>query len=280
MGKIEQVMMRFSITFFASAFALAAAFAQQPAPEAPDAGSRERSQKLSQEEAMPESDGSRLGDILERYYAQGLGGFEQWSELESLRLTGTMKVPDGELSLRAVKKRPEYLKLSLEGPSRSLQLAYDGRRGWKAEPDEPGTARRMGTEAERTFRLQATFGSLLVFPGATGKTIEYVDTVPLNGDVSHHLRVTLESQFVVHYYVGVRDYLEHKIVFEDRKTGTKKTTVLEDYTRVKGVPVARTVKTWRDGKFVSELSVDRIEANIGVMPWMFEMPKPTGESDA
>jgi len=224
-------------------------------------------------EAMPELADSRLGKILARYYDQGLGGEENWSKIESLRLSGTLKLESGEFELFAYQKKPDLIKMTIGGNQRDLVLGYDGETAWQSAPAEPGKYEPMGGKEARRFIHSARFGNHLLYPFEDGKTITYMDTVPVEGTICHQIRVLLDTEYQVDYFIDIRSYLEIKVVNTDLRTGFVNSVTYEDYIRELGMPIARKVHSSENGEWVSTLEVEEVSMNSGLMPWMFSMPE-------
>ena len=55
----------------------------------------EQTNAFIRQSAMPELGKGRLARILTRYYNDGLGGAEQWDQISSLKLNGTLKLEEG-----------------------------------------------------------------------------------------------------------------------------------------------------------------------------------------
>lgn len=224
--------------------------------------------------AMPELGETRIEKILKRYYEQGLGGAENWEKVVSLNLIGKMETEGGELALNAYQKKPDQVKMTLapESGQGSLTLAYDGEVAWK-QTGRQGQPERM-TEAEaRRFIHSARFGNYLLYPYAEGKRIRLIDTVPVEGAICHQIRVNLDSEYQVDYYIDIRSYLEVKVVNTDLRSGSENSIIYMDYSRESGMPVAKKVKNMENGEWVSTLLVEEVKVNSGVMPWMFHMPE-------
>lgn len=224
------------------------------------------------EVAMPELGESRTGKLLSRYYSEGLGGPERWAQLESLKMKGTMELDTGRFELRAYQKKPNLMKLALHHTENqtTIGLGYDGSVAWEDPPGQE--ARPMDAESARRFSHSAIFGSYLLFPYAEGKTIEFIDTVPVEGAICHHFRVTLESEFQIDYFLDIRTFLEVKVVNTDLRTGATNYILYKDYERESGWPIAKVVESYESGEWVSTLRLEDVRFNTGVMPWMFQMP--------
>ncbi len=222
--------------------------------------------------AMPELDNSTIGKALSRYYSIGLGGPEVFAGLESFKISGTLTASGKDFQLSALQKKPGSLKMSIKEPdSRStIELAYDGTRAWRRLPRaEPEV---MTEEEGRRFAHSAGFGSHLLYPYAEGKRIELVDTVPVEGTICHHFRVTMDSGYQVEYFLDIRTLLETKVVSTDLRSGFVNTILYRNYTRQAGWPIAGITENFENGERVSLLKIDSVQINTGVMPWMFRMP--------
>lgn len=224
--------------------------------------------------AMPELGETRVEKILSRYYQQGLGGPENWEKIVSLNIIGTLETESGELALNAYQKKTDFLKMSLfqESGQNGLILGYDGKVAWKqtGRQGEPGL---MDRAEARRFIHSARFGNYLLYPYAEGKRIRLIDTVPVEGAICHQLRVELDTGYQVDYFVDIRSYLEIKVVNIDLRSGLNNSTIYKDYTREFGMPIAKKVESFEDGKWVSTLTIDEVKVNSGIMPWMFQMPQ-------
>lgn len=225
--------------------------------------------------AMPQLDNSRVGGILNRYYNEGLGGAENWEQIGSLRVAGVLTLESGEFSFTSMKKKPDLTRMVIHAPGRrrDLMLGYDGTIAWIRNPHEDGGPQSMEDAAARRFIHTAHFGSHLLYPFAKGKNIAYIDTVPLAGRICHHLQVTLDTGFIVDYYIDIRTHLEVRVVSTDTYTGDASTVMYDDYTFDYDIPIARKITNHENGEWVSTLVLQDVKLNTGLMPWMFKMPE-------
>lgn len=223
--------------------------------------------------AMPELVDSKVGKILTQYYKTGLGGEEKWNEVESFQLTGALEVESAELELVAYQKKPNLLKMELLHPESEIpvEFGFDGEVAWKKTARSG--AEEMGPEESRRFIQNASFGSHLLFPFREGKQIKYIDTVPVDGEICHHIRVQKDNGYQVDYYIDIRTFLEAKVETTDTTNGFNQTIVYSDYSMDHGLPTAMTVENFEEGEWVSTLTIESINLNQGLMPWMFHMPK-------
>ena len=240
------------------------------AADAPDAAVDEAALRLRQT-AMPDMGGDRLGMILNRFYNEGMGGPKNWEQVVSLRVSGQLTLDGGAYDFSASTKKPNYLKMTIHGHRRTMQMGYDGNVAWQQlGPIDPI---EMEPAQARRFIHGAHFGNQLLYPYALGKQVEYLDTVPVDGTICHQLRVTLDTGYQLDYFIDIRSYHESKVITTDRHTSKVHVSLYQDYFRESGIPLARKVVSSENGVWVSTLVLDTVKVNPGVMTWMFKMPE-------
>ena len=225
--------------------------------------------RLDQVIAMPSLGESRLEQILQGYYQHGLGGPEAWENVSSLYTIGHLKMDSGDFQLITCRKKPHYMKKTIVNARYYLEIVSNGKSAWQIS-GKGGVAKEMEADRMRRFIFDAQFGSHLLYPNAPGKQIEYIDTVPANGSVCHLLQVTLETGYRVEYFINVHTFLVIKEAITDLHSEKMYTRVYSDYSRESGLPIARKITTYENGKWVSTLKIDVLKINTGMMPWMFD----------
>jgi hypothetical protein len=228
---------------------------------------------ITRQTAMPEMGESRLGEILDRYFNEGLGGLENWERVESLYIEGWFQLEDREVDISVYQKKPDFIKLTLRQESGVFMvLGYDGEVAWRKQGAQ-AEPKPMDEDQARRFAHSAKFGNHLLYPFAHGKTISYIDTVPVEGAICHQIRVDLDTNFRVDYFIDIRNFREIKVENTDLSTGLRNSVVYRDYVVESGMAVAKRVDSYEEGEWISTLKVEEIRINSGVMPWMFHMPE-------
>jgi len=224
--------------------------------------------------AMPELGDSPVEKILEKYYKKRTGGQENWDKIESVILTGELKTKDSKLALNAYQKKPTFIKLVLSNKEvhDSITLSYDGKVAWKQMGSRAEPENMDDTEARR-FIHNARFDNYLFYPFAEGKRISHVATVPTEGAICHQMRVVLDTGYQVDYFFDIRTFLEIKVVNTDLRSGAVSSIIYKDYDLEQPIPIAKKVKSFEEGEWVSTLLLDNIKLNSGIMPWMFSRPE-------
>ena len=162
--------------------------------------------------------------------------------------------------------------LSRPANAESIILAYDGKLAWQ-KMGVNATPQPMVEAESRRFIHSSLFGNHLLYPFAEGKTIRYIDTVPVEGTICHQIRVTLDTEYQVDYFIDIRTFLEKKVQNTDLRTNKSNSVIYKDYTREYVMPIARKVDSMEEGKWVSTMIVEEVKVNLGLMPWMFDLPK-------
>ena len=224
--------------------------------------------------AMPELSEGRLARTLTRYYHEALGGPDQWDGISSLKMSGSLKLEQGEFELMILKKKPVSLKMTFRNNEREFVLGYDGETAWRTTHHAEGTETELMGETEtRIFIHKAMFSDYLTYPLASGKKIEYVETASVEGNACHHVRVTLDNDYQVDYFLDLVSFLAVQIINTDLRTGSTERNVYKNYDRESGMPVARHIESFEDGEWVSTTIFNKIKVNAGLVPWMFEKPR-------
>ena len=222
--------------------------------------------------AMPSVNEEPLGKILERYYKEGLGGPEAWEAFSSVYIAGRLKRKSGEFQLTVCRKKPNYMKRIIADAQSYSEVVSNGESAWQVF-SKGGVAKEMKAAEKRRFIHDARFGSYLLYPYASGKQIEYIDTVPANGSVCHLLKVELETGYQIEYFIDVHTHLMIKAVTTDLHSGEVYSLEYSNYSDEFGIPLAQRIVTYENGEWASTLEVDVLKVNVGMMPWMFDRPE-------
>ena len=226
---------------------------------------------IMRQSAMPELGEGRLARILTRYYKTGFGGAENWEQISSLKVSGMIKLESGQFKMIAYQKKPDLFRMRILHNERDFEMGFDGTNAWQRMPGRNTEPELMGEAEARRFIHGARFGNYLLYPYANGKKIQYIDTVPNEGNLCHHIRVTLDNEYQVDYFIDIRVYLELKSIHTDFRSGSVTSVVYKDYVQESGMPIAKQIENFEHGEWVSTLTLDDFQVNSGLMPWMFEM---------
>ena len=218
---------------------------------------------------------SRFSGILRSYYAASFGGrdLDLWEAVESFRFEGVLTMPQGALRFVAFKKKPDYCKVVLfGGKGVRVVMSYDGADAWQLNTAEStGPSAMPPLEALNFIRDAPTAGHLL-YPALPGKQVELIGTRAVDGHVCYDLRVILPDGQQVTYAIDRLSFVERQQITVNAVSGATEVTTHGRSERVEGVMIPLESTMTIDGEFVHSVEMRSVEANCGVMPWMFGRP--------
>jgi len=215
----------------------------------------------------------RLTWILENYYQAAFGGKKNWRKIQSLRFEGVLRMPTGTLNFVAFKKKPDYCKIVLfAGNGARIVMAYDGTDAWQLDTMESSEPIPMPPIEALNFIRDAPTAGHLLYPNVQGKQIELLGQRTVNGYACLDLRVTLADGQQVTYAIDNKEFIERQQRVVNMVSGDLEVTTHEQVKKVAGVTVALHSKMTVDGELIHEVQMQRVEANLGLMSWMFARP--------
>lgn len=215
----------------------------------------------------------RLTWILENYYQAAFGGEENWRKIRSLRFEGVLRLSTGTLSFVAFKKKPDYCKIVLfAGNGARIVMAFDGTDAWQLDTMEASEPIPMPPIEALNFIRDAPAAGHLLYPNLPGKQIELLGQRTVNGNACLDLRVTLADGQQVTYAIDNNEFIERQQRVVNMVSGDLEVTTHEQVKKVAGVTVALHSKMTVDGELLHEVHMQRVEANLGLMSWMFTRP--------
>lgn len=230
--------------------------------------------KALEQSAMPELYPSKLGQILTRHYNEGLGGFEKWKQLKSLRMKGTIETAEGEsYQYESLLKKPNYLKMVMFMKEGDYVLAFDSVNAHEKSPlSNEAVLLNPGDPKFRLIKQSAQFGSYLLYPFSSKKTMEYLGTKRKAGSVCHWIRVELDTHFIIDYFIDVKTYKEVQVTLKDLLNPENQSLIqYSNYKPINGLPIAHEIRSEKFEKWASTLTIDSVDTNVGALHWMFDI---------
>ena len=212
-----------------------------------------------------------LVTVLSGYYRNSFTSQKHWEQVESIRFDGTLELPNGPLRFTAFKKKPDYCKIVIFAPNGGrIVMAYDGQDAWQfntLQPDAQPTD--LDPLEALNFIRDATTGGHLLYPLIPGKQIELVGAASLNGRRHYELLVTLPDGQPIRSLLDMTTYAEAQQTTVNHVSGQTEVTTHSDFREVDGVrfPFVSTLTV--EGEQMHQSRLDRVQVNLGVMPWMF-----------
>jgi outer membrane lipoprotein-sorting protein len=217
-----------------------------------------------------------VSDVVRRYL-EARGGLVKLHSVETLRLTGTLELPDVSAPFVLELKRPKKMRTEFTVEGRIGVRAYDGTTAW-AQPPLPGEpARKMGPEDAAEARSQADVDlSPLVDAAAKGFTVELVGRDRLPGGEVFELLVKGSDGSIIRMYLDTKTHLVVRT--EERRSVEGKpvdfVTDIGDYRSVGGLvfPFRIEVGPKGDPERRQRLDIQKIEVNPPLDDARFRMP--------
>jgi outer membrane lipoprotein-sorting protein len=205
------------------------------------------------------------------------GGLEKLKSVQTMRLTGTMKVAEDTMPSILELKRPNKSRWQFTFDGQAAVQVYDGKSGWMLMPfagmtePQPMSPEEVG-EAEQ----QADLDGPLVDYKAKGSKIELVGHDPAFRPQDWKLKVTLRSGEVRDIYLDPKTYLQTTTVITKKIEGSEVVVIstIGDYKEVGGLTLPHSFSaSTKDGGETQSLVFDKIEVNVPIDDERFGKPK-------
>jgi len=203
------------------------------------------------------------------------GGVQKLRAVESVKTTGRIKTPRGDLPVTNWTKRPNLKRQEMTIEGATQVVAYDGTTLWGVNPKMGATPQVItGAMAERNRADADDFDSVLLDYKEKGTTIELVPAAA-GTKSGPHLRVTRKNGSIQDVFLNPDTFLEERIATTVEQGGQKVViaTELLDYKSVDGVMVPFRIRQVVDGKPQGEVTYTQVQFNLPIGDELFKMPK-------
>ncbi len=204
------------------------------------------------------------------------GGLEKLKAVQSMRLTGTMKVGDDTMPAVLELKRPNQSRWQFTFDGQTAVQAYDGKAGWVWMPfagmSEP---QAMSAEEKEEAEQQADLDGPLVDYKAKGSKIEAVGHDSKFRPEDWKLKITLKSGEVRYVYLDPKTFLQSATVMTKKLEGNEVVVIstIGDYKEVGGLILPHSFSaTTKDGGETQSLVFEKIELNVPIDGARFGKP--------
>ena len=221
-----------------------------------------------------------LEEILDNYY-EAMGGKEAWLAVKTTRVTGKMQMGPMEAPFIAIAARPSKVRIEFEVQGIKGIQAFDGENGWtfmpftgatEPEPMPPGMVDMM--------RSDAAIEGVLINHEEKGHQVELVGKEDIEGTDTYHLKVTLETGNVVHYFLDSEYFIPIATKSKNSIQGMEieATTTMSDYKEVDGLLMAHSVVVSSNmGEQV--MTTELVEFDVEVDNSIFSMPEKAADGE-
>jgi outer membrane lipoprotein-sorting protein len=216
---------------------------------------------------------------------QARGGLEKIKSIQSMRMTGTMRLGDDRLPTSLELKRPNKSRWEFTLEGQTAVQAYDGKTAWMIMPFEGQTEPQVMTDQEaRDIEMQADVDGPLVDAAAKGNTIELVGKETIEGGLeTWHLRIIRKNGDARDLYLDGKTYLQ--VLAVTKRTADGETVEIRskigDYKNVGGIMLPHLFEASASGVPQTQaLEFQKIEINVPIDDSRFAMPKARTEPPA
>jgi outer membrane lipoprotein-sorting protein len=214
---------------------------------------------------------------------QARGGLEKIKSIQSMRMTGTMRLGDERLPTTLELKRPNRSRWEFTLEGQTAIQAFDGKTAWMIMPFEGQTEPQIMTDQEaKDIEMQADVDGPLVDAAAKGNTIELLGKEKIDGGVeAWRLRITRKTGDSRDLYIDAKTYLQ--VLAVSRRTNDGRSVEIRskigDYRKVDGVMLPHSFEATASGVPQTQaLEFQKIELNVPIDDSRFAMPK-TGKTE-
>lgn len=220
-----------------------------------------------------------LEEVLDGYY-ETIGGLDAWKEVQTVRMTGNMKMGQGmEAPFTMTFQRPGMSRLEFTLQGMTGIQAYDGEQAWYVMPFMGKTdPEPMPEEQAEQAKEQSDLDGPLVDFEEKGIQVELVGKEEIEGTGAYKLKVTMENGDVRHYYLDDEYHLPFFTLSKTEIQGQEVEieTRIGDYKEVGGLVMAHSVNNRPKGAGEDQgqtIIIDSAELGVEVPGDFFTMPE-------
>lgn len=215
-------------------------------------------------------------DDLVRRAIEARGGLEKLRAVESVRMSGTMRMGPGmELPVVLEMKRPRRTRMEFKLPGASGVQAFDGQQAWGIPPGAGQGPQPLPPEMSKDLESQADIDGPLVDYAAKGHRVELVGRETVDDRDAWRLAVTLRGGEVQQILLDAESYLPVRVESKRRLRDGEVTleSAIGDYRPVAGVLWPHSIVSGAKGRPERQsLSFEKIEVNPPLDDARFSMP--------
>jgi len=221
--------------------------------------------------------GQTADELIEKNI-KAMGGKDKLKALQSVRMTGKMKMGPMEAPFTLTKARPADMRMDFTIQGMTGTQAYDGSTGWMLMPfggnKDP---QKMTDDMLKEVREEADFDGPTFDYKAKGNKVEYVGKEDVQGTPAYKLHVTTKDGKESNVYLDADTYLAIRSEATRKMNGQdlEMETSIGDYKTVDGLTFPYSIESHVKGKEGGQaIAIDKIELNPKVDTTLFTMQAP------
>ena len=213
-------------------------------------------------------------DYIINRYLDAMGGRAALERIRSVRLSGHVQYPNGARNgLTVIKKKPNFVRVSIDtGTIRFIQ-AYDGETAWFARQagKQVFYDHIRGKNAGQFIR-EAPLENILLRRSSSELNIFLGEDISLAGTPCYQVFAELPDGGKVVHFIEKETFLERRILQYDEDDALVSEIIPGKFRNVEGVMFATQIIRLVDGKPISTVLLDDVAVNVGILNSAFECP--------
>lgn len=208
---------------------------------------------------------------------QAQGGADKMKAMQSVKMSGKMKMGPMEAPFVITKARPEQMRMDFTIQGMTATQAFDGSNGWMIMPFQgKKDAVNMPEDMVKAFRDEADFDGPMIDYKTKGNKVEYIGKEDVQGSPTYKLKVTTKSGAETMVFLDADSSLPIRIEGKRKMQGTdvETETTIGDYKQVDGMMFPFSIESHPKGKPAGQsIAIEKVEINPKIDAASFVMPK-------
>ena len=205
------------------------------------------------------------------------GGIKQLSKIKTLKYSGTFKETGLNADLTLFFKNPNKLLFDLKMGDVKAKIGYDGRTLWKQFPGR--APRPMPKNSDKLIIAYAEHHEFLFTHRKKGYELELAGEENFEGTDVFKIKVIPEDNDQIYLLIDREKYIVVSCFLESPQ-GDKDVFFLRDFKDTDGILLPHTIKARKTNGEITNLTFDRIEANVEIDDSLFRLPKSSSDKKA
>ena len=215
-------------------------------------------------------------EIIDKHL-KAMGGVEKMKAIQSLRVTGKLKMGPMEAPVTMLKGRPDQMRMDFTIQGMTGTQAFDGSTGWMVMPfmgkKEP---EKMSEDMLKDMKDEADFDGPLVDYKEKGNKVEFVGKEDVQGSPAYKLKLTTKSGRESNLFLDAETYLLIKTESKRKIQGqeVESESIIGDYKDVGGVLMPHSMEMHAKGAPGGQaITIEKYEVNPKLEAASFKMPE-------
>ncbi len=217
-----------------------------------------------------------INEIISKYH-ESMGGLDKLKALNSLKLSGKIPTPMGELQVVIYKKSPNLTRTEIDFQGQKVIQAYDGETVWTINPmmgsNEP---QKLEGEMAKSISDQAVFEDPFIDYTVKGHEVTFEGEENLDGVECYKIKLVMnknnEEEDVSQIYYLDKEYFL-PVMVSGWTNNTEIKTYMSDYKELEdGLMMAYKIEYMAEGQPGQIVTIDSVKVNEEMNDELFRFP--------